>query len=233
MILHKLIIRFLEHRDDLGFYQLQAEDTVRWLDKIGVKLDGGVRVLDLGCGHGMIGGELMKRGCQVTFADEANYLLPEYNNVDYREIDIERDDLGSLGTFDLIICSNVLEHIPRPARLLCSVDRILNPGGKFYLSWTNWLSPAGGHEFTPFHYLGPRWGHRVYDRVVRKPRRHTPYVNLFPVSIGGVLGILSKNPNLSVIHVLPRYYPELSFIMLIPVLREFLAFNCLILAERV
>jgi SAM-dependent methyltransferase len=232
MILHKLIIRFLKHKDDVGFYRIQAEDTVRWLEKVGVKLDSGVTVLDLGCGHGLIGGELMTKGCRVTFADETSWLLPEYADADFHEIDIEKDDLGRLGTHDLVICSNVLEHISEPERFILSVDRLLEPGGKLYLSWTNWLSPWGGHEYSPFHYLGRRRGHIIYDRLMKRPRKHTPYENLFPTGIGSTLKTIGANPRLRVLRVVPRYYPELAFLMRAPILREFLAWNCVILLEK-
>jgi SAM-dependent methyltransferase len=232
MILHKLIIRFLKHKDDVGFYRIQAEDTVRWLEKVGVELDSGLTALDLGCGHGLIGGELMKRGCRVSFADESNWLLDEYGDAEFRSFDIEKNDLCSLGFYDLVICSNVLEHISEPDRFILSLDRLLEPGGRLYLSWTNWLSPWGGHEFSPFHYLGRRRGHLIYDRLVKRPRKHTPYKNLFPTAIGSTLKTIAENPRLKVLCVVPRYYPELEFLMRAPVLREFLAWNCVILLEK-
>src|SRR3990172_3926822 len=77
MILHKLVARHLKHRDDACFYVMQAQDAIRWIQAQGVVLDGKTRVLDLGCGHGVFGGELLKRGCQVTFSDEDFGLLPE------------------------------------------------------------------------------------------------------------------------------------------------------------
>lgn len=231
MIIHKLIFRYSKHRDDEGFYLLQAQDTVHWFKKNRIRLDG-TSVLDLGCGHGIMGGELLKKGCRVTFADKENRLLPEYVDTDFRTIDIDKDDLETLGTYDLVICSNVLEHIPRPALLIGSIDRILNPGGRLYLSWTNWLSPWGGHDYSPFNYLGPRYGHLEYDRLVGHKRTHTPYVTLFPTSIRSILRTARQNQQLRIIRVFPRYYPELSFIVHVPVLREFLTWNCVIFAER-
>lgn len=231
MIIHKLIMRYLKYRDDESFYRLQAQDTLHWLEKSGLKLKG-VTVLDLGCGHGMIGGELLKKGSRVTFADKARNLLPEYVDVDFQTIDVDKDDIANLGTYDLVICSNVLEHIPRPGLLIGSIDQVLNPGGRLYLSWTNWLSPWGGQDYSPFHYLGPRYGHLEYDRLIGRKRTHTPYIDLFPTSIRSILKIVGQNARLRIIRIFPRYYPEFSFVVHIPVLREFLTWNCVIFAER-
>src|SRR5436190_11544094 len=232
MILHKLLARFLKHGDDPEFYLLQARDAIRWLERCGVALGPQVRALDLGCGHGVFGAELVKRRCQVTFADEENFLLPEISQAPFRRINIDRDDLATLGKYDLVICSNVFEHLAKPKQFLDSIHTILSPQGKLYLSWTNWLSPWGGHEFSPFHYLGPRLGHRVYDKLLKRKRKHTPFENLFPTYIGPVLKMIRQNPNLRIRKIAPRYYTEFAFIMRIPVLREFLAWNCAMLIER-
>ncbi len=101
-----------------------------------------------------------------------------------------------------------------------------------YLSWTNWLSPWGGHEFSPFHYLGARRGHLWFDRITAQKRKHTPHENLFPTHIGRTLSLLADQPNLRVLRVVPRYYPELAFITKIPGLREFLTWNIAVLLQR-
>jgi 2-polyprenyl-3-methyl-5-hydroxy-6-metoxy-1,4-benzoquinol methylase len=169
MIIHKLILQHLKHQDDPDFYQLQARDAIRWLERSGVVFGPKTTVLDLGCGHGIFGGELLKRGCPVTYADYGNNLLPEFAGSPFKQIDIDREDLAILGTYDLVICSNVYEHLAQPDKFLKHVAGILKPGGRLYLSWTNWLSIWGGHEFSPFHYFGTTRGHRIYDKI-RKPQ---------------------------------------------------------------
>ena len=86
MLLHKLIARHLKARDDTGFYALQAQDAIRWIEQSGVALGEKTSALDLGCGHGVFGAELMKKGCKVTFADEENLLLPELSQAPFRRI---------------------------------------------------------------------------------------------------------------------------------------------------
>ena len=232
MILHKLLARFFKYGDDPEFYLLQARDAIRWLEQCGITLGTQTRALDLGCGHGVFGAELVKRGCQVTFADEENFLLPELANAPFRKFNIDRDNMAALGEYDLVICSNVFEHLSEPNRFLDSAQMMLAPGGKLYLSWTNWLSPWGGHDFAPFHYLGAGPGQWLRDKLIRSPRKHIAFKNLFPTYIGQVLRRIRQNPNLALLEAAPRYYTEFSFLIHVPVAREFLAWNCALLLGR-
>jgi SAM-dependent methyltransferase len=232
MIIHKLIGHHLKHQDDAGFYLLQAQDAIQWIQRSGVELNQRTRALDLGCGHGVFGAELVKCGCQVVFADEDNFLIPEVAAAAFEKLNIDQDDLTRLGTYDLVVCSNVFEHLARPAAFLGSMSQLLKPGGMLYLSWTNWLSPWGGHEFSPFQYLGPRWGTSLYDQWVGKRRKHTPYKNLFPTYVGRTLKMIRRRPELRVVKIAPRYYPEFALLMRLPILREFLAWNCALLIGR-
>ena len=60
-------------------------------------------------------------GCAVTFSDEGDCLLPEVGPVVLRIVDLDRDDFTTLGEYDLVICSNVLEHLADPARFIAAV----------------------------------------------------------------------------------------------------------------
>jgi 2-polyprenyl-3-methyl-5-hydroxy-6-metoxy-1,4-benzoquinol methylase len=232
MIIHKLIAQHLKHKDDAGFYLLQAEDAIAWIEKSGAKIGPGVRALDLGCGHGIFGAALARKGCTVTFSDEKNFLSPDLGAADFRPLDLEKENISKLGQFDLVICSNVLEHLSDPQRLLEMIPQALTPGGSFYLSWTNWLSPWGGHEFSPYHYFGASRGHLVFDRIKKRPRIHTPSVNLFPTSIGDILSRLRKIEGVRIIAAAPRYYPEFWWLLRMPLLREFLTWNCALLIQK-
>lgn len=232
MIIHKLIAHHLSHRDDAAFYKLQAEDAIRWIERNGVSLNSVTTALDLGAGHGIFGAELQKKGCNVVFADESNFLKAELATATFVQINLDRDDLSKLGNFDLVICSNVLEHLAKPFQFIAAMGRLLNPRGAIYLSWTNWLSPWGGHDFSPFHYLGVNRGHRIYDKLIKRKRIHTPFETLYPTYIGKTLRAIRQQTNLQIARVVPRYYTELAFIMSIPVLREFLAWNCAVLLRK-
>jgi SAM-dependent methyltransferase len=232
MILHKLIAHHIKRRDDAAFYAMQAMDAIRWIEAAGVNLAPGVSALDLGCGHGVFGAELAKRGCAVTFSDDHNWLVPALKDAPFRPFNIDRDDFATLGQFDLVVCSNVLEHLPRPADFIARMHTLLRPGGRFYLSWTPWLSPWGGHEFSPLHYLGVTRGHRIHDWLGRAKRIHTPFENLFPTSIGGTLRWIRVQPHLRLERAAPRYFTELEFLVHVPILREFAAWNCALLLSR-
>jgi SAM-dependent methyltransferase len=233
VLIQRLIRHHLEQGADGAFYRMQAVDAMGWLEQQGVRLGQGVRALDLGCGSGIFGGELRQRGCAVTFADEKDWLAPALAGAPFRAVNLDRDELALLGRHDLVICSNVLEHLARPERLLSGCADLLEPGGRFYLSWTNWLSPWGGHDFSPLHYLGPRLGPRLWDRWVRRPRQLKPFENLYPTHVGSTLRMLRRNPAVRIVKVVPRYYPELAWLMRVPGLREFAAWNCAVLLERV
>jgi SAM-dependent methyltransferase len=232
LIIHKLITQCLQRGDDAGFYLEQARDAIRWMERAGVGFGPQTRALDLGCGHGVFGGELVKRGCPTVFADEDNFLLPELAGAPFRRINIDRDNLATLGEYDLVVCSNVYEHLAKPNQFLETIDRALAPQGKLYLSWTNWLSPWGGHEFSPFHYLGARRGHVLFDRLIKRKRKHTPFENLYPTYIGQTLRAIRQSPTLRIIRAAPRYYTEFAFLIHLPLAREFLAWNCALLIGR-
>ncbi len=233
MIIHKLLIHHLTHRDDPDFYRLQAMHAVDWLVRNRVPLSATTRALDLGCGHGILGHELRRRGCDVWYADIKNTVLTKLDQDRFVQINLDEDELTRMGVFDLVICSNVYEHLAKPWRFLGQLESLLEPQGYCYLSWTNWLSPWGGHEFSPFHYLGPHLGHRLYDRINGRPRIHTPFVDLYPTFIGPTLRYIRRRTGLRVRKIAPRYYPELSWVARLPILREFLTWNCALLLQQV
>jgi len=233
MIIHKLILQHLKHKDDADFYLLQALDAIRWIQGGGTVLDSKTEALDLGCGHGVFGSELQKLGCKVSFADEQNYLYDELKDCPFSAIDLDNEDVGKLGQFDLVVCSNVLEHLAKPFDFLSSAHKMLKPGGRLYLSWTNWLSPWGGHDFSPWHYFGPKRGHLIWDKLHKGSKRiHTPFETLYPTYIGETLAHIRRDPQLKVRRAAPRYYSEFSFFVRLPVLREFITWNCALLIER-
>ena len=143
----------------------------------------------------------------MVFADFEDLRL-HLKEVPFRQIDLNQADLADYGRHDLVMCSNVLEHLARAEPSSAPSDQLLNPGGVFYLSWTNWLSPWGGHEFSPWHYLGKRSGpiHTVGKIFSRPTSAKSCTFCARKKSQGSAHG--------------PRYYNEFAFLMHIPVARE-------------
>jgi SAM-dependent methyltransferase len=232
MIIHKLLYRYFKYYDDELFYITQAKDSIAWLEKQGVFLTSKTEVLDLGCGHGIFGDELMKKGCKVTFADEHNYLWPKLKSSTYISINLDRDDYARLGQYDLVICSNVFEHLAKQDYFIAQCSQLLKPNGKLYLSWTNWFSPFGGHDFAPFHYFGARFGRWIHYKLKGKWSAHVPGAGLYVTHIGSTLKKIHKSSSLHVDKMAARYYSEFSFLLKIPIIREFVAWNCALLISK-
>jgi SAM-dependent methyltransferase len=190
----------------------------------------GRRLLDLGCGPGFYTAALRARGAEVIPVDnDADEMIgaggapPEGAIV---------ADAGALpldsASVDGVFCSNMLEHTPTPERVIAEIERVLRPGGFGYISWTNWLSPWGGHAISPYHFLGPRLGPRVHDRFHGPAPKNRVGEGLFPTYIGRMLEVVRARRGLEIERVEPRYWPRLAFISRVPGLREVASWNCVI-----
>ena len=222
MIIHQLIrLHFNYEKNARAFFELQALDAIRWLRRGGVEIGGDTTVLDLGCGFGYLGRTCAELGARVTYGDLEDLRMDELKDAPFRQVDLNTADLSAVGEYDLVLCSNVLEHLAQPGHLLAHLPALLKPTGVFYLSWTNWLSPWGGHEFSPWHYFGKRSG-----------PIHTVGNNLFKTYIGAVIHEVRESEGLTVQRMAPRYYNELAFLMWLPWVREFLAWNCAMQIQR-
>ena len=129
---------------------------------------------------------------------------------------------------DGVFASNMLEHTPDSKKVLTEIERVLKPGGWAYVSWTNWYSPWGGHDMTPYHFLGPRLGRKVYDLRGGRHNKNIYGESLWPVHIGATLRFLRSRPDVVIERLEPRYWPRLRFIVQVPVLRELLTWNCVV-----
>jgi SAM-dependent methyltransferase len=218
-----------EKRDPEPFY---AELATRTFATFPFPLDG-QRVLDLGCGPGHYSRGMRAAGAVVVPVDldPSEFALPGGPPGGHLVADGCRLPVPD-AAFDGVFCSNLLEHTPNTAAVFREVARVLRPGGWAWISWTNWYSPWGGHEITPFQYLGPRWGPRAYERLKGRPRKNVPGEGLFPVHIGTTLDLASREPRLRLLDAVPRYYPSQRWLIRVPGVREVLAWNCLLLLER-
>ncbi|MCA0394822.1 MAG: bifunctional 2-polyprenyl-6-hydroxyphenol methylase/3-demethylubiquinol 3-O-methyltransferase UbiG [Proteobacteria bacterium] len=105
----------------------------------------GARVLDVGCGGGLLSEALAKAGAEVTAIDLAPELvkvarlhgLESGVKVDYRVQSVEALADEHPGAFDAVTCMEMLEHVPDPAAILRACATLLKPGGRLFVSTLN------------------------------------------------------------------------------------------------
>jgi SAM-dependent methyltransferase len=135
---------------------------------------------------------------------------------------------------DVCFSSNVLEHVADPDGLIDELIRATKPGGVIYLSFTNWYSPWGGHEMSPWHLLGADFAARRFVRRHGRQPKHSVGRNLYRVHVGPVLRLMRSRPDVEILEAMPRYYPRwCRFVLRIPLVRELVTWNLLVIARRV
>ncbi len=105
----------------------------------------GKRVLDVGCGGGILAEALAQQGAHVTGIDRAAEALMAARRhaaqsgvtVDYREVAVETVANESPATFDVVTCLEMLEHVPQPEAIVNAVATVLKPSGVAFFSTLN------------------------------------------------------------------------------------------------
>ncbi|HET9895256.1 MAG TPA: class I SAM-dependent methyltransferase [Streptosporangiaceae bacterium] len=220
-----------EQSDPDGFYTALAKDAASQLARF-VTIAGRT-VLDIGGGAGYVTSEFRARGahCYLLEPDPGEMLSrgAPAGAVLADGYWLPVRDAGA----DVCISSNVLEHVRDPRGLIEEMVRATKPGGVIYLSFTNWYSPWGGHEMSPWHYLGVGRAERRYVRTHGKLPKNRVGSSLFPVHIGPVLKLLRERSDVEVLSARPRYYPAWCRILLhLPVVREVITWNLLLILRR-
>jgi hypothetical protein len=119
--------------------------------------------------------------------------------------------------------------------MVAEMVRVTRPGGTVVVSWTPWLSPWGGHETSPWHYLG---GARAADRYAAR-HGHRPKNDfgrsLFACSAGRMLRWVSRAEDegrLERIDALPRYHPAWArWVVRVPAVREVVCWNVMLVVR--
>jgi 2-polyprenyl-6-hydroxyphenyl methylase/3-demethylubiquinone-9 3-methyltransferase len=147
---------------------------LEWIDALaGLR---GKRVLDVGCGGGILAEAMARRAAHVTGIDLAakplgvarlHALEAGVGNLDYREIATEALAAEAPGTFDAVTCMEMLEHVPDPSAVVRACSALVKPGGWVFFSTLNRnpksflfaivggeyllrLLPRGTHEYARF-----------------------------------------------------------------------------------
>lgn len=144
-----------------------------WIDReVGLV---GKKVLDVGCGGGILAESMATRGALVTGIDLSDkalsvarlHLLESGQKVDYRKISAEELADGMPDAFDIVTCLEMLEHVPDPASTVRACARLVRPGGRVFFSTISRnpkaylfavvgaeyvlnLLPRGTHDYTRF-----------------------------------------------------------------------------------
>jgi SAM-dependent methyltransferase len=221
-----------EKTDPEPFYRLLAAEAAEDLDRRYGPLSQQT-LIDLGCGPGFYTDALRATGATVIPVDND---LAEMELAGSAPEGAVLADAGSLplddASVDGVFCSNLLEHTPDAEPVIREIERVLRPGGWGYISWTNWYSPWGGHDMTPYQFLGPKLGPRLYEKRHGPPRKNAYGRGLWAAHVGPTLRLVRGRPGLEVERVEPRYWPKLTFICRIPGVREVLTWNCVIRVRR-
>ena len=135
----------------------------------------GKRVLDVGCGGGILAEAMAARGAQVTGIDLAEkplkvamlHGLESGSGVSYRLVAAESLAREAPESFDVVTCMEMLEHVPDPASIVGACSQLVRPGGHVFFSTINRnpksflfaivgaeyvlrLLPRGTHEYARF-----------------------------------------------------------------------------------
>jgi 2-polyprenyl-6-hydroxyphenyl methylase/3-demethylubiquinone-9 3-methyltransferase len=145
-----------------------------WIDDL-VPLKG-KRVVDIGCGGGILADSMARKGAEVLGIDLATKALrvaqlhaleAQTEGVTYREISAEKLAVEQPASFDVVTCMEMLEHVPDPASVVRACATLVKPGGRVFFSTINRnpkaflfaivgaeyvlnLLPRGTHEFAKF-----------------------------------------------------------------------------------
>ena len=144
-----------------------------WIDSI-VSLEG-KRVIDVGCGGGILAEGMALRGANVTGIDLGEKALSVARlhlhesglNIDYQHIRAEDMADTAPEAFDVVTCLEMLEHVPDPASIVAACARMVKPGGHVFFSTINRnakayllavigaeyvlnLLPRGTHDYAKF-----------------------------------------------------------------------------------
>ncbi|MDZ4100594.1 MAG: bifunctional 2-polyprenyl-6-hydroxyphenol methylase/3-demethylubiquinol 3-O-methyltransferase UbiG [Hydrogenophaga sp.] len=145
-----------------------------WIDAL-ASLNG-KRVLDIGCGGGILSDAMARKGALVTGIDlstkalrvaQLHALEAGTRNVDYREISAEAMAQQEPAAFDVVTCMEMLEHVPDPSSVVRACSILVKPGGWVFFSTLNrnpksflfailgaeyvlQLLPKGTHEYAKF-----------------------------------------------------------------------------------
>jgi SAM-dependent methyltransferase len=227
----RLFRDFLHEQDDPErFYGSLAADSVAMVSDYTTLT--GRTVLDVGAGPLHFAAAFEAAGARYIGCDiEAGDLLAQPGA---SAVVCSADRLAfASGTVDVAFSSNVLEHVSDPDAVCREMVRVLRPGGIAVVSFTNWLSPWGGHETSPWHWLGGEYAVRRYRRRTGVDPKNRVGETLFKLSVSDMLALAPRVEGAELIDARPRYWPGWGRGLLrVPGVREVLTWNLWLVLRR-
>ena len=116
---------------------------LEWIDRAAGL--AGKKVLDVGCGGGILAEAMARRGAEVTGIDLGEkglrvaelHLLESKLDITYLKVTAEAFADERPGEFDVVTCMELLEHVPEPAGMVEACARLVRPGGLVFFSTIN------------------------------------------------------------------------------------------------
>lgn len=164
------------NKDSPSFGALHAINPLRldWIDSL-ASIQG-KRILDVGCGGGILADSMALKGAEVVGIDlgreslqiaQLHALEVQTSSVRFREISAEALAIEAPGSFDVVTCMEMLEHVPDPAAIIEACAKLVKPNGWVFFSTINrnpkafasaivageyllGLLPRGTHEYAKF-----------------------------------------------------------------------------------
>lgn len=184
------------------FKPLHAINPLRlnWIDgKVNLK---GKRVLDVGCGGGILSESMYFKGASVVAIDLGEkalnvaklHQLESGAGVDYQLIAVEQLAQEQPASFDVVTCMEMLEHVPDPAAIVAACAQLVKPGGSVFFSTINRNPKAYVFAVLGAEYilnLLPKGTHD-YAKFI-KPSELSSWARAADLSISGMRG-MSYNP---------------------------------------
>ena len=170
-------------------------------EQCGESLEG-KRILDIGCGGGILSESLALEGASVVGIDLAEaglevaklHLLESGLDIDYQFISAEELAQSESGSFDVIACLEMLEHVPDPSLIIEACSKLIKPDGQLFFSTINRNPKSYFFAIVGAEYvlnLLPKGTHH-YEKFIR-PSEIDEWARAYDLSISSMIG-MTYNP---------------------------------------
>lgn len=219
-----------EQSDPEAFYTALARDTIALLERHEPLHDR--LVVDVGAGTPQFCREFVRQGTQYLAVDpDRSTLRPVPGTAGVVGVG-EHLPLAD-NSADIVMANNVMEHVRDPGVVGQEMLRIVRPGGLVFISYTSWASPWGGHETSPWHWLGGEWAAARYERAHGHPPKNHVGRTMFPTRVDQGIEWAKSRQDAWLIESVPRYHPDWATgVIGLPGVREVLTWNHLLVLRH-